>query len=74
MIERVRDLVPEPQVAEQAVKAVQLVTLQSIGQANELQFSEFDREGQGTPPCFTSVTMERDLVLEPVPQVLVQAL
>ena len=31
MVERERFLVPEPQVAEHAVKAVQLVTLQSIG-------------------------------------------
>jgi hypothetical protein len=33
MMERVRCLVPEPQVAEQAVNAVQLETLQSMGQA-----------------------------------------
>ena len=72
-MERVRCLVPEPQVAEQAVKAVQLETRQSIGQANEWQFSELDRMPQGRPPCFTSVMMERDLVLEPVPQVLVHA-
>ena len=73
-MERVRCLVPEPQVAEQAVKAVQLETRQSIGQAKEWQFSELEREGQVTPPCLTSVTMERDLVFEPVPQVLVHAL
>ena len=74
IMERERFLVPEPQVAEQAPKAVQKEYLQSIGQAKEWQFSELEREGQVTPPCLTSVTMERDLVFEPVPQVLVHAL
>merc|ERR1712100_351866 len=73
-MERTRFMVPEPQVAEHAVKAVQLETLQSIGQAKEWQFSELDRIGHGTPPCLTSVTTERDLVFDPVPQVLVHAL
>ena len=74
MMERVRNLVPLPQVAEQAVKEVQPVTLQSMGQAKVLQVREFDRVGQVRPPCLTSVTMERALVLPPVPQVLVHLL
>jgi hypothetical protein len=73
-MERLRLLVPEPQVAEHAVKAVQAVTLQSMGQPKVLQLRELDKVGQRTPPCLTSVMMERALVLEPVPQVLVHAL
>jgi hypothetical protein len=73
-MERLRFLVPEPQVAEHAVKAVQRVYLQSMGQPKVLQLRELDKVGQRTPPCLTSVMMERALVLEPVPQVLVHAL
>ena len=37
-----------------------------------LQEVEEERVAQTTPPCCTSVTIERDSVLEPVPQDLVQ--
>ena len=74
VMERLRFLVPLPQVEEQAVKEVQRVHLQSMGQPKVLQVREFDRVGQVRPPCLTSVTMERALVLPPVPQVLVHLL
>ena len=74
MIERVRDLVPEPQVAEQAVKAVQLETRQSIGQWNLLQVLYSLVRGQETPPWTLVVSTERLRYLVPVPQVAVQAL
>ena len=45
-----------------------------MGQPKVLQLRELDKVGQRTPPCLTSVMMERALVLEPVPQVLVHAL
>ena len=74
MIERVRCLVPEPQVAEHAVNAVQLETRQSIGQANLLQVLYSLVRGQDTPPCTLAVSTERLRFLVPVPQVAVQAL
>ena len=74
MIERVRCLVPEPQVAEHAVNAVQLETRQSTGQANLLQVLYSLVRGQDTPPCTLVVSTERLRFLVPVPQVAVQAL
>jgi len=71
--ERVRFLEPEAQVAEQEVKADHAETLQSMAQAKVLQVAEAVKEGQPAPPKRATVTMERDLVLEPVPQDLVQA-
>jgi hypothetical protein len=41
---------------------------QLMGQAKVLQAAEEVKEGHFTPPNLTSVVMERDLVLEPVPQ------
>ena len=72
--ERLRVCTPPPQFSEQVPQAVQPETLQSIGQANELQVREVDKEGQAVPPYFEEVTTLRVLVFEPVPQVLVQAL
>ena len=47
--------------------------LQSMGQPKVLQVAVEESVAQTTPPCCTSVRMERDLVLVPVPQDLVQA-
>jgi hypothetical protein len=71
--ERLRDLVPVAQDLEQPPKADQLETLQSIAQAKVLQVVVTLRPGQPTPPWAVAVTTERVLVLEPVPQDLVQA-
>ena len=49
-MERERFLEPVPQVAVQAVKAVQEVTLQSMGQAKVLQVFREVKTGQATPP------------------------
>jgi hypothetical protein len=46
--------------------------LQSIGQAKVLQVVDEVKVAQATPPRAAAVRMERVLVLEPVPQVLVQ--
>ena len=73
MMERVRCLVPEPQVAEQAVKAVQLETRQSTGQANVKHVLYSLVRGQDTPPCTLVVSTERLRFLVPVPQVAVHA-
>jgi hypothetical protein len=70
--ERVRFLVPVAQLAEQAVKADHADTLQSTAQAKVLHVVEAVKEGQPTPPKRATVTMERFLVLEPVPQDLEQ--
>jgi uncharacterized phosphosugar-binding protein len=70
--ERLRFLVPVAQEAEHGVKADQTVTLQSIGHPKVLQERVFERTGQATPPAERPVRMERLLLLEPVPQVLVQ--
>jgi hypothetical protein len=71
--ERERFLVPVPQVAEHEVKADQAVTLQSMGHPKILQARVLERTGQATPPAARPVRMERLLLLEPVPQDLVQA-
>jgi hypothetical protein len=47
--ERLRFLVPVAQVLVQALKAVQAVTLQSMGQAKVLQVVEEVTVGQATP-------------------------
>jgi hypothetical protein len=74
MMERVRFLVPEAHVAEQVVKAFQLVHTQSTQQSKVLQFCTTVRVlEEAMPPYMAAVTTERDLVLVPVPQVLVQA-
>merc|ERR1712127_897932 len=44
-----------------------------MAQAKVLQLRVTELMGQTTPPWVSSVTMERVLVLRPVPQVLVQA-
>jgi hypothetical protein len=49
-VERVRFLVPVAQVAEQAVKADQPETLQSMGQAWVLQVVEEVKVGHPMPP------------------------
>jgi hypothetical protein len=46
--------------------------LQSTGQAKVLQLLDQLKEEQALPPLAVAVTMERTLVLEPVPQDLVQ--
>jgi hypothetical protein len=43
-----------------------------MGQAAVWQETDEERAGQPTPPFLTSATTERDLVMEPPPQVLVQ--
>ena len=73
MTDLVRNLVPVPQVLEQAPKADQPESLQSMGQAKVLQLGCSRRWGQATPPKAVEVMTERVLVLVPVPQVLVQA-
>jgi hypothetical protein len=74
IMERVRILVPEAQVAEQVVNAFQLVHTQSTQQAQVLQFCTTVRVlDEAIPPYMAAVMTERDLVLVPVPQVLVQA-
>jgi hypothetical protein len=64
---------PPPQISEQVDQAVQPEILQSMGQAKELQVAEDERVGQERPPWAVAVTMERALVLEPVPQDLEHA-
>jgi len=44
-----------------------------MGQLKVLQVVEAEKVGQPAPPLEVWVTIERDLVLEPVPQVLLQA-
>jgi len=73
-MERARFLEPVPQVAEQAVKAVQEVTLQSMGQAKVLQVFTLEVLGQATPPWAAAFTTERERFLVPVAQVAEQAL
>ena len=73
-MERERFLEPVPQVAEQAVKAVQEVTLQSMGQAKVLQVFTLEVLGQATPPWAAAFTTERERFLVPVAQVAEQAL
>jgi hypothetical protein len=70
-----RDLVlePVPHDLVQAPKADQPETLQSMGQRKVLQVVEEESTGHTTPPRATAVTIDRALVLEPVPQDLVQA-
>jgi hypothetical protein len=70
--ERLRRLVPVAQVLEQLVKADQLETLQSTGQAKVLQALELPRAGQATPPCWAAVSTERLRDLAPVAQDLEQ--
>jgi hypothetical protein len=70
--ERLRNLVPVAQVLEQLVKADQLETLQSTGQAKVLQALELPRAGQATPPCWAEVSTERLRDLVPVAQDLEQ--
>jgi len=73
-MERARFLEPVPQVAVQAVKAVQEVTLQSMGQAKVLQVFKEAKAGQATPPWAAATTTERERFLVPVAQVAEQAL
>jgi hypothetical protein len=49
-MERERFLEPVAQVTEHAVKAVQEVTLQSMGQAKVLQATDMLKDGQAAPP------------------------
>jgi hypothetical protein len=72
--ERERFLVPEAQVAEQALKAVQEETLQSMGQAKVLHDLMPAMTGQPTPPKRAEVTTERKRFLVPEAQVAEQAL
>jgi hypothetical protein len=73
-MERERFLEPVPQVAEQAVKAVQEVTLQSMGQAKVLQVFTEVRTGQAEPPSEAELITERERFLVPEAQVAEQAL
>jgi hypothetical protein len=66
-------LEPVPQDLVQAPYLDQPETLQSMGQAYVLQVVVELKPGQPTPPLAVAVTTERVLVLEPVPQDLVQA-
>ena len=70
----VRFLVPVPQDLVQELKADQLGSLQSMAQAKVLQEVVDLRVGQERPPWRGALTTERDLVLRPVPQDLVQEL
>jgi hypothetical protein len=72
-MERERFLEPVPQVAVQAVKAVQEVTLQSMGQAKVLQVFTEVNTGQDAPPSAAAFTTERERFLVPVAQVAEQA-
>ena len=73
-MERERFLEPVAQVAVQAVKAVQEVTLQSMGQAKVLQDFTVFIAGQSTPSKEAATTTERERFLVPVAQVAEQAL
>jgi hypothetical protein len=72
-MERERFLEPVAQVTEHAVKAVQEVTLQSMGQAKVLQVFTLEVLGQATPPWAAAFTTERERFLVPVAQVAEQA-
>jgi hypothetical protein len=72
--ERVLVWEPVPQDLVHAPYLDQPETLQSMGQAYVLQVVVELKPGQPTPPRVAAVRSERVLVLEPVPQDLVQAL
>jgi hypothetical protein len=72
-MERARFFEPEPQVAVQALKAVQAVTLQSMGQAKVLQVLMLVATGQAMPPWAFVFNTERERFLVPEPQVAEQA-
>ena len=73
MMERVRYLVPVAQVLVHADQEVQPDCLQSMGQPKVLQVVVEVSPTQPRPPKAAGVRTERVLVLEPVPQDLVQA-
>jgi hypothetical protein len=71
--ERLRFLVPVAQVLVQALKAVHMVTLQSMGQAKVLQVLMDLKMGQARPRKAAATTVERVRFLVPVAQVAEQA-
>ena len=72
MVERARDLVPEAQVAEQALKRDQEETLQSMAHLTVLQERQWRSMLQPMPPKRTLVMMDLERDCLPVAQVLVQ--
>jgi hypothetical protein len=68
-----RDLVPTPQVLEQAPQAPQPESLQSMGQAKVLQLLKPMLLPQGLPPKRAGVTMDLVRRWVPVAQVAEQA-